>query len=105
MVSVLVYVDLVFKILQNTEMWMNDEFGKEFPVGDLLALVPEIIGAILITLYVALKDQRWVRKMIPWAFLLISVANVLIPSWIMIYIYAIYQKDEVHNNSNLAGDP
>ena len=86
----LIYVDFIFKMIQNGEMWNNIDFGKEFAVGDLLCLVPEILGVVMISLYIFLKDSKCVRRCVPWAFLLVSVANVLVPSWIMIYVYAIY---------------
>ena len=86
-------------------MWSNVEFGREFPAVDLLCIVPELLGVVLISLYMFLKDSKCVRRGVPWAFLLVSVANLLVPSWMMIYIYAIYKKDEVHNDMNLTGDP
>lgn len=86
-------------------MWACLDFGKELAVGDLVCLIPELLGVILISLYLFLKDAKWVRRCVPWAFLLVSVANVLIPSWIMIYVYAVFKKDEVHMDMNITGDP
>ena len=46
--------------------------------------------------YLVLKDSPGTRALIPWAFLVAAIVNLLIFIWIIYYIEAVYPGDKVY---------
>ena len=50
---------------------------------------------ILVFIFLCGKDKHENRRLLPWAFIIFSIANILLFTWIIIYIHAIYPRDRV----------
>ena len=60
----------------------------------LVALI--FIAANLFFWYLVLRDSPGTRALVPWAFLIASIANLLIAIWVIVYICSIYPEDKVY---------
>ena len=97
---------LVFDLCLNIfSIWMisiNEYFmadGGIYMWGYILCLLPEVILVILFFTYLCSADSPYARKKMVTIMLLGWITALLIILWVIIYIYGIYQYDEVWNGS------
>ena len=55
-----------------------------------------LVSVILVSYYLFARDSKESRAVVPWIFLISAVASFLICFWIIVYIFFIYEKNEVY---------
>ena len=76
----------------------NPYFDIYYSYVYLILLFVFAVAVVFTFYYWCADDSPDSRSMTPWAFLLASIANILIFAWILIYFYVIWKKDKVWMN-------
>lgn len=91
----LIIIDCVLEILMLYFITQNDYFDKIYPMVYFLILLPLFAAAGLFIYYYATKDSPFARSNLPIALILAVISSFLLFFWILIYILAIYPRDQV----------
>ena len=94
----LLFVDFLILLLEIWEVARNDHFNedKTYLYGLIVLAVLLFVAVNLFFWYLVLKDSPGTRALIPWAFLVASIVNLLIFIWIIYYIEVMYPEDKVY---------
>ena len=94
----LLFVDFVIACLDLWEIGRNDYFNEDktylYVYIGLIVLL--FVAVNLFFWYLVLKDSPGTRALIPWAFLVASIVNLLIAIWIIYYISVMYPRSKVY---------
>ena len=92
------FLDFGLQCLELWEIARNDHFNedKTYLYGYIALVVLLFVAVNLFFWYLVLKDSPGTRALIPWAFLLAAIVNLLIFIWIIYYIEAVYPEDKVY---------
>ena len=94
--SILLIVDFFLECYDLVVILQNEYFATMYGGVYAALVVVFFAGAVLVGIYLVMKDSQWTRALIPWGFLLAAIANFLIAIWIIVYICVIYDKDKVY---------
>ena len=94
----LLFIDFVISCLDIWEISRNDHFNndKTYLYGYIGLIAILFVAVNLFFWYLVLKDSPQTRALIPWAFLVASIANLLIAIWIIYYISVMYPENKIY---------
>ena len=83
---------------------MNDYFSDAFYYVFLFCLLPFFFATVIYFGFFCMTDSPWSRKSIPVALLLAFISSFLMFIWIIIYIYGVYQRDDLYVGNGKAAE-
>ena len=94
--SIIICLDFAIEIIQVIAIFNNEHFDPIYPQIYVGILAFFFIGVAIVLTFLIGPDNPTIRSLIPWGFLIVAIANILIATWIIIYISAIYHEDQVY---------
>ena len=95
--SILLIIDFCQDILLVVKVYLNIYFDDYFQTGILVLVCLVFVSVILVFIHLVYPDSRYTRALVPWAFLIASIASFLIALWIIVYIFGYYDKSDQEN--------
>ena len=92
----LLILDFVLEILNVVAISQNDYFESTYMNGYLAVLGIFLVAVALAIIYLIVPDSKWSRELVPWAFIIASIASYLIVIWIVTYIGFMYPYNSVY---------
>ena len=94
-IAIFVYIDFFVQCVNAYFIYDNDHFDPIYFQVYVAILGIYLIGIILVSIYLFPSDSPQTRAFLPWGFLVVSIASILLVLWIIIYIGTIYEEDDV----------
>ena len=96
--GVLLLLDFGLQLLEIWEIARNDHFSqdKTYLYGYIGLVVLLFVAVNLFFWYLVLKDSPQTRALVPWAFLVAAIVNLLIFIWVIYYIEVLYPEDKIY---------
>ena len=96
--GVFILLDLVLECVHAYFISQNEYFEDPYELYYyiyIILLLPLFVAATLFMLYFCAKDSTYERTKLPLAVLLACITGFLVSIWILVYISALYQYDDV----------
>ena len=95
-VGILLTLHLILSCVQAALIDQNAYFEEYFYLVFILCLLPITVAFTLYLMYWVGCDNMQHRKRLPLALILSALTAILLFTWIMVYILAIYDKEDVY---------
>ena len=86
-------LDFCWEVFMAYRIYSNIYFDPIYLQLFLIILIPFFVAVVLLSYYLIAPESRKSRSVIPWGFLMASIASFLIFIWVTVYIFFIYNKD------------
>ena len=86
---------LLVEVYALVEIFMNEYFDMIYGVIYAMIVFLILIAVIMQMCYWCRADSPGSRKLVPWGFLLASIAWILLIIWVIVYILAIFDREKV----------
>lgn len=93
---ILIFVDLFFQCINVYYIYDNEHFDPIFWQVYVGILFLYAVALVLACIYLFPKDSPETRAVVPWAFLVASIAAFALFFWIIIYVDFLYDDDKVY---------
>ena len=99
-IAILLIIDFCIECFNTYLIFDNDFFDPMYGNVMIAFLVLYFVAVVLLFIYLVANDSPDTRALIPWGFLIGSIANFLIVIWIIVYIGFMYEEDKVYVKSS-----
>lgn len=94
--AILLVIDFFLEVITVIQYSQNEHIESTFIMVYVLLVILIFVAAILVFIYLVGTDSPGIRALLPWGFLLASIANFLIALWIIVYFFGMYPEDKVY---------
>ena len=98
-VAIFVIIDFCSELFRLVFIGINKYFDPIYLWIHVLIALALLVSVVLVCYYLFARDSKKSRAVVPWAFLISAIACFLFVLWTAVYIFFIYDKDEVYVTS------
>mmetsp|Transcript_21069 Transcript_21069/g.32642 ORF Transcript_21069/g.32642 Transcript_21069/m.32642 type:complete len:172 (-) Transcript_21069:223-738(-) len=94
--GILLLLDFVMEIFAVINYSQNEYIDSTFIWVYVAILALFLVAFVMMCIFLCGKDSPGTRALLPWAFLIASIASFLIFIWIIVYFFCMYPGDKVY---------